>query len=58
MLIVMKADATRADIDRVVEVIETLGFRGHTMPGESRRRSVFTAIRVRSTRLILRISRA
>jgi len=36
MLIVMKPDATQADIDRVVEVIETLGFRGHTMPGENR----------------------
>ncbi|MGD9589791.1 MAG: 3-deoxy-7-phosphoheptulonate synthase [Pyrinomonadaceae bacterium] len=36
MLIVMKPDATQADIDRVVEVIETLGFRGHAMPGENR----------------------
>jgi 3-deoxy-7-phosphoheptulonate synthase len=36
MLIVMKSDATRSDIDRVLEVIETLGFRGHAMPGENR----------------------
>lgn len=36
MLIVMKPDATQADIDRVLEVIEKLGFRGHAMPGETR----------------------
>ena len=36
MLIVMKSDATRTDIDRVVDVIEKLGLRGHPMPGESR----------------------
>ncbi|NOT47707.1 MAG: 3-deoxy-7-phosphoheptulonate synthase [Acidobacteria bacterium] len=36
MLIVMKPDATSTEIDRVLEVIETLGFRGHTMPGENR----------------------
>ena len=36
MLIVMKSEATRSDIDRVIEVIEKLGFRGHAMPGESR----------------------
>ena len=36
MLIVMKPDATREDIDRVVKIIETLGFRGHAMPGENR----------------------
>ena len=36
MLIVMKPDATAADIDRVVQVIETLGLRGHTLPGENR----------------------
>ena len=36
MLIVMKPSATRADIDRVVEVIEKLGLRGHAMPGENR----------------------
>lgn len=36
MLIVMKPDATQSDIDRVVQVIEKLGFRGHPMPGESR----------------------
>lgn len=36
MLIVMKQDATQSDIDRVVEVIEKLGFRPHTMPGAAR----------------------
>jgi 3-deoxy-7-phosphoheptulonate synthase len=36
MLIVMKPNATQADIDRVVGVIEHLGFRGHAMPGENR----------------------
>ena len=32
----MKSDATQAEIDRVVEIIETLGLRGHPMPGENR----------------------
>ena len=32
----MKPDATREQIDRVVEIIEALGLRGHTMPGENR----------------------
>ncbi len=36
MLIVMKQDATQADIDRVNEIIETLGFRAHPMPGVAR----------------------
>jgi 3-deoxy-7-phosphoheptulonate synthase len=36
MLIVMKQDATQADIDRVNEVIEKLGFRPHAMPGAAR----------------------
>ncbi len=36
MLIVMKQDATQADIDRVNEVIEKLGFRPHPMPGAAR----------------------
>lgn len=36
MLIVMKPDATQADIGRVVEVIEKLGFRAHPLPGENR----------------------
>ncbi|HVF29724.1 MAG TPA: 3-deoxy-7-phosphoheptulonate synthase [Pyrinomonadaceae bacterium] len=36
MLIVMKSDATPAQIDRVVEIIEHLGLRGHPMPGENR----------------------
>jgi 3-deoxy-7-phosphoheptulonate synthase len=36
MLIVMKPDATQAEIDRVVEIVEALGLRGHPMPGENR----------------------
>ncbi len=36
MLIVMKQDATQADIDRVNEVVEKLGFRPHAMPGAAR----------------------
>ena len=36
MLIVMKSDATQPDIDRVIEVVEALGFRGHALPGENR----------------------
>jgi 3-deoxy-7-phosphoheptulonate synthase len=36
MLIVMKPDATASQISRVTEVIETLGFRAHAMPGASR----------------------
>src|SRR5580658_11178951 len=36
MLIVMKAQATEADIDGVRERIERLGFRPHVMPGAGR----------------------
>jgi len=36
MLIVMKADAAASDVDRVLEVIAALGFRGHALPGENR----------------------
>ena len=36
MLIVMKPDATQKEVERVIEIIEHLGFRPHTMPGESR----------------------
>lgn len=36
MLIVMKPDATPDDIQNVLGVIEKLGFRGHSLPGESR----------------------
>lgn len=36
MLIVMKPDATRSEIDRVLEIIGKLGYRGHAMPGETR----------------------
>jgi 3-deoxy-7-phosphoheptulonate synthase len=32
----MRPDATSADIERVLEVIEQLGFRGHALPGENR----------------------
>ncbi len=38
MLIVMKAQATEADIDRVRERIESLGFRAHIMPGAQKDR--------------------
>jgi 3-deoxy-7-phosphoheptulonate synthase len=36
MLIVMKADASPSDIEKVLEVIDALGYRGHALPGESR----------------------
>ncbi|MEJ7624927.1 MAG: 3-deoxy-7-phosphoheptulonate synthase [Pyrinomonadaceae bacterium] len=36
MLIVMKSGASVSEIDRVIEVIETLGYRGHALPGENR----------------------
>ncbi len=36
MLIVMKPTATPSDIEKVLHVIETLGFRGHQLPGENR----------------------
>jgi 3-deoxy-7-phosphoheptulonate synthase len=36
MLIVMKADATDADVRHVVTVIEDLGFKPHVMPGATR----------------------
>lgn len=36
MLIVMKPDAAPNEIERVLEIIEKLGYRGHTLPGESR----------------------
>ena len=36
MLIVMRSDANESDVERVIRVIETLGFRGHVLPGESR----------------------
>jgi 3-deoxy-7-phosphoheptulonate synthase len=36
MLIVMKSDAKSEDIERVLHVIETLGYRGHALPGENR----------------------
>lgn len=36
MLIVMKTDAAASDIERVIGVIEKLGFRGHALPGEGR----------------------
>jgi 3-deoxy-7-phosphoheptulonate synthase len=32
----MKSGASQSEIDRVIEVIETLGLRGHAMPGENR----------------------
>src|SRR6266404_5758299 len=36
MLIVMTAHAGKAEIDNVVRVVESLGFRAHTMPGATR----------------------
>jgi 3-deoxy-7-phosphoheptulonate synthase len=36
MLIVMTSDATESDIRRVVETIESLGFKAHPMPGANR----------------------
>jgi len=36
MLIVMKSDATQAEIERVLETIEKLGYKPHTLPGASR----------------------
>ncbi len=36
MLIVMKADATREEVERVEEIVEKLGYRPHLMPGASR----------------------
>jgi 3-deoxy-7-phosphoheptulonate synthase len=36
MLIVMKADATAEQVDAIVEVIESLGFKAHPMPGATR----------------------
>jgi 3-deoxy-7-phosphoheptulonate synthase len=36
MLIVMNANATQGEIDAVVRVIESLGFRAHPMPGATR----------------------
>ena len=36
MLIVMKADASEKDVERVLEVIEHLGFKPHALPGENR----------------------
>ncbi|HKZ77609.1 MAG TPA: 3-deoxy-7-phosphoheptulonate synthase [Pyrinomonadaceae bacterium] len=36
MLIVMKADATPAQVEAVVQVIEELGYKAHPMPGATR----------------------
>lgn len=36
MLIVMKPDASPSEIEKVLEVIESLGYRGHALPGENR----------------------
>src|SRR6266446_6809200 len=36
MLIVMNASAGKAEIDNVVRVVESLGFRAHVMPGANR----------------------
>src|SRR5216684_1136280 len=36
MLIVMNANAAQVEIDGVVRVVESLGFRAHVMPGATR----------------------
>src|SRR3982751_1462240 len=36
MLIVMKTDATEAEVEAVVRIIQEMGFRAHTMPGATR----------------------
>src|SRR3989440_2968817 len=36
MLIVMKTDATEADIEHVVSIVNELGYRAHAMPGATR----------------------
>ncbi len=36
MLIVMTADATEADIQRVITTVESIGFKAHPMPGANR----------------------
>src|SRR5262252_10394226 len=36
MLIVMKADATEAQVEVVVRAIEAMGFKAHAMPGATR----------------------
>lgn len=36
MLIVMKADATDAQVEAVLRVIENLGYKPHPMPGATR----------------------
>src|SRR5229473_6600042 len=36
MLIVMNANAAKAEVDGVIRVIESLGFRAHVMPGATR----------------------
>jgi 3-deoxy-7-phosphoheptulonate synthase len=36
MLIVMNANATQGEIDNAIQVVESLGFRAHVMPGATR----------------------
>lgn len=36
MLIVMKPDATATDVERVIEIVEKLGYKAHEMPGANR----------------------
>src|SRR3954449_11183078 len=36
MLIVMKTDATESDVEHVVQIVNELGLRAHTMPGATR----------------------
>jgi 3-deoxy-7-phosphoheptulonate synthase len=51
----MKPDATETDVERVIEMIEKLGFRSHELPGASRIAIGITGNPARLTRRILKI---
>ena len=48
MLVIMKNDATEAQVQAVIKHIENLGFRGIPIPGACERRSASSATRVLS----------
>jgi 3-deoxy-7-phosphoheptulonate synthase len=54
MLIVMKADATDAQVAHVCDVITELGFKPHAMPVPNARPSASPEIQVRSTQPVSR----
>jgi hypothetical protein len=58
MLIVMKPDAPRSDVERVIETIEKLGLKPHELPGANRTAIGLPGNPVRLTRRILKICRA